>query len=99
MPQMCLYRPLTVSFIGKEKVSEIMGIYPPEQKFNSLIMNQLMGKNSVKPFECVLTRAEAQAAFDTVELSEKNQFNKLLSSWTDNPNMSENFEKILKDAL
>ena len=77
-------------FIGKDKVSEIMGSYPPDLPENISIMDDLLGKNPVKPFECVLTRAEANAAFTGKGLD------RILSSWQDNPNMPKEFEDILK---
>ena len=46
-----------------------------------------------KPFECVLTKAEAQAALTGENL------NTILTSWQNNPNMPPEFAKILKAAL
>ena len=86
-------------FIGKEKVSEIMGSYPPDLPINQSLINQLTGKSSVKPFECVLTRAEASAAYNAIELGQLDQLGQLLSSWMDNPNLPEKFVKILKAML
>jgi hypothetical protein len=80
-------------FITKEKVEDIMGTYPPDLPENQQILNDLLGKNAVKPFECVLTRAEARAAFSGQGLDE------ILSSWLDNPNLPEKFSKILKYAV
>jgi hypothetical protein len=86
-------------FIGKKKVSEIMGVYPPDLPINQSLIYQLTGKSAIKPFECVLTRAEARAAFDAVEFGKSDQLEQLLSSWMDNPNMPKEFENILKEAV
>ncbi len=80
-------------FISKEKVTEIMGTYPPDLPENQKILDDLIGNNPVKPFECVLTRAEARAAYTGQGLKE------ILASWLDNPNLPEKFSKILKYAV
>lgn len=84
---------LLTPFIGKNKVAEIMGTYPPDLSENKNILDDLLGNNPVKPFECVLTRAEAQAAYTNKNLDN------LLSFWLPNPNMPEKFTEILKHAL
>lgn len=86
-------------FIGKQKVKEIMGSYPPDLPENKTVLDDLLGKNPVKPFECVLTRAEAGAAYNAVELGQLDQLGRLLSSWMDNPNMPPEFSQILKDVV
>jgi len=80
-------------FIDKDKVTEIMGAYPPDLPINQSLINQLTGNSPTKPFECVLTRAEARAALTGIGQD------KILSSWQDNPNMPKEFEKILKSHL
>lgn len=86
-------------FIGKEKVSEIMGSYPPDLQINQSLINQLTGKSDIKPFECVLTRTEAQTALDLIQYDKSAKLDKLLSSWLPNPNMPQEFEKILTEAI
>ncbi|OGD00236.1 hypothetical protein A2702_01905 [Candidatus Amesbacteria bacterium RIFCSPHIGHO2_01_FULL_48_75] len=70
-----------------------MGAYPPDLPQNLEILIELLGQKPVKPFECVLTRAEAQAAYTDQGLD------KLLSSWLENPNMPPRFAQILKHAV
>jgi len=90
----CVSTSLMLScFIGKDEIIEIMGSYPPDQQFNNETVKQLLGESPIKPFECVLTRAEAQAAYTGKGLD------KLLSSWMDDPNIPKEFEQILKSAL
>ena len=84
---------LLTPFIGKDKVIEIMSAYPPDLPQNLEILIELLGQKPVKPFECVLTRAEAQAAYTDQGLD------KLLSSWLENPNMPPRFAQILKHAV
>ena len=76
-------------FLGEPKVAQIMGTFPN----NPEILNQLTGVSPVKPFECVLTRAEAIAA------TTGQGFENIINSWQDNPNMPEEFSKILKSVL
>ncbi len=76
-------------FISKEKVTEIMGKFPHNQK----ILDELTGVSPIKPFECVLTRNEALACTTGKGLDE------IFNSWQDNPNMPEEFSKLLKLAL
>jgi len=80
-------------FISKEKVAGIMGSFPPDLPSNLVTINQLTGLTPVKPFECVLTRAEAVAALNGTGLDQ------ILNSWQDNPNMPVEFAKILKSSL
>ncbi|TSC86386.1 MAG: hypothetical protein G01um101416_659 [Microgenomates group bacterium Gr01-1014_16] len=72
-------------FLSKEQIIKIIGSYPSEDEMRQLTIS--------KPFECILTRAEAQAALTGQGLE------KILSSWQDNPNMPHEFTKILKAAL
>lgn len=76
---------LLTPWIGKDKVVQIMGGYPPDMPQNQEILKGLRGEISVKPFECVLTRAEALGTID-------------MNSWLDNPNMPPQFIRILKIA-
>lgn len=71
--------------LGKEKSLIIMGAYPPDMPENKNIMDGLLGITPIKPFECVLTRAEALGTID-------------LNSWLDNPNMPSQFALILQLA-
>ena len=83
----CVSTALLLSpWIGKEGVIKIMGAYPPELPENKIIMEELTGVRSVKPFECVLTRDEALGKID-------------MDSWMPNPNMPIEFEKILKSEI
>ena len=70
-----------------------MGIYPPHLPENKTILDDLLGKNPVKPFECVLTRAEANTAYSGQGLDQ------ILSSWMPNPNMPPAFSQVLKDVV
>ena len=76
---------LLIPWIGKAKVTQIMGGYPPDMPGNQEILKELRGEKPVKPFECVLTRAEALGTVD-------------LNSWQDNPNMPPEFTNILRQA-
>jgi len=90
----CVSTAMTLAcFIGKAKVTDIMGVYPPDLPINQSLINELTGASPTKPFECVLTRAEAQAALTGKDLD------KILSSWQSNPNMPVDFEKILREAM
>lgn len=71
-------------FLSQDQITKIIGSYPPESEMRQLTIS--------KPFECVLTKAEAQAALTG------NGLDTILSSWQNNPNMPEKFEKILKEA-
>ena len=83
---------LLTPWIGKQKVTQIMGDYPLEMPQNQETLKELLGEKYVKPFECVLTREEAQLA------THFNPHHPLLSSWLDNPNMPPQFTRILKIA-
>lgn len=72
-------------FLSKDQIIKIISSYPPESEMRQLTVS--------KPFECVLTKAEAQAALTGKGLDA------ILSSWLPNPNMPSQFTKILKDAL
>src|SRR3989344_417359 len=72
-------------FISKDEITKIIGSYPSESEMKQLTVS--------KPFECVLTKAEAQAALTGENL------NTILTSWQNNPNMPPEFAKILKAAL
>jgi len=72
-------------FLSKDKIIEIIGSYPPDDPANPDL-------RIIKPFECILTLAEATATYSGKGLD------KILSSWQDNPNMPKEFTKILKDA-
>jgi len=87
---------LLTPFIGKKKVMEIMGGYPLDLPINQVTINKLTGKLPVKPFECVLTRAEAQAALEIIQFGQSDQLDQLLSSYFHNPNLPFEFEDILK---
>lgn len=76
---------LLTPWVGKDKVTQIMGGYPPDMPENQETLKELRGEKPVKPFECVLTRAEALGIVD-------------LNSWEDNPNMPPEFTKILRQA-
>ncbi|MBI2008272.1 hypothetical protein HYS82_01310 [Candidatus Amesbacteria bacterium] len=71
-------------FISKEQIIKIIGRYPSESEMRQLTVS--------KPFECILTKAEAQAALTGRGLDA------ILSSWQDNPNMPDKFAKILREA-
>ena len=71
-------------FLSMDQIVNIIGSYPPEKSMKQLPVS--------KPFECVLTKAEAQAALTDQGLDT------ILSSWLPNPNMPSQFEKILKEA-
>jgi hypothetical protein len=90
---------LLACFIGKGKVAEIMGIYPPDLPENKTILDELLGNSPVKPFECVLTRAEAAAAHQAIESGQADQLDRLLTSWLPNPNMPKELEQILRSHL
>ncbi|OGD09859.1 hypothetical protein A2397_04750 [Candidatus Amesbacteria bacterium RIFOXYB1_FULL_44_23] len=90
----CISTSLMMScFMDKQKIAGIMGSYPPDLPDNQKIMDQLLGNAEYKPFECVLSQAEAQAAFAGHNL------NQLLSAWHENPNLPEKFASILKAAI
>jgi UDP-N-acetyl-alpha-D-muramoyl-L-alanyl-L-glutamate epimerase len=90
---------LLAAWMGRDKVVEMMGVYPPDLTENIPLVEELTGKRPVKPFDCVLTREEANLALDLIAsgLTEKSQL--FLTSWLDNPNMPEQFAKILKSAI
>ncbi len=70
-------------FLSHDQIVKIIGRFPTKSEMSQLTI--------VKPFECILTRAEAQAVLD------KN-LAPILTSWQDNPNMPDKFEKILHQA-
>lgn len=87
------------AFVGKDKISEIMGAYPPDLPENQEIMKELLGEKPVKPFECVLTRREAKLALDMIENGPSDEFSDFLSEWEDNPNLPTELAKILRRAV
>lgn len=89
---------LLTPFIGKARVTEIMGQYPLDLPENKQILDELLGKLPVKPFECVLTREEANIALNMIDGKTTPQIQAFLSSWVDNPNMPTEFSQILKSA-
>jgi len=86
-------------FIGKDEVMKIMGVYPPDLPENRSLLDDLLGKNPVKPFECVLSRPEAVAAYASTKDSLSPQLQEILLAWQDNPNLPENFASVLSRSL
>ena len=90
---------LLASFLGKDRVSEIMGAFPPDLPENRQILNELLGLTPVKPFECVLSRAEAQAALEKITTGSLEKFSREMSVIRNSTNLPENFAGILTKAL
>ncbi len=90
---------LLACFVGKPGITAIMGAYPPNLPENQSIVDDLLGKNPVKPFECVLTRAEANAAWEAVELGQPASLNSLLTHLTPSPNLPDRFAALLPPAV
>jgi len=86
-------------FTSRETVTKIMGIFPPDLPINKSIIDELTGKSEVKPFECVLTRSEAQACIEFLNSGHRTKLDRVLNSWQDNPNLPKDFEKILKENI
>lgn len=86
---------LLACFIGKPGVAAIMGAYPPDLPENRPLLDDLLGRNPVKPFECVLTRAEAAAAWEAVETGQTGKLNSLLATFVSSPNLPPQFAALL----
>lgn len=84
---------LLTPFLPKQKIISIMGAYPPDIPENQTIVKELLGELPIKPFECVLSRAEAQAAHTGSDLE------KLLSDWQTSSNLPSNFASVLRQSL
>jgi hypothetical protein len=90
---------LLAAWLGKAKVTEVMGVYPPDLSENAEILKDLTGDNPIKPFECVLTRDEAKISLDMIAGGPTDKSRMFMTSWMDDPNMPPEFEKILKYHL
>jgi hypothetical protein len=90
---------LLASFIGVDQVVDIMGAFPPDLPENRTILNDLLGLTPVKPFECVLSRAEAQATWEKLNAGSTEKFSHQLELVRSSQNLPPAFAKILAKAI
>lgn len=104
----CMFTYIVLSpFLDRSELLSIFGKDMIEDNSLSVIFDELTGKSDVKPFECVGTPDEVNAAlFEYHRMNGENgivdlsaNYNKLLSEYNDENNLPPKFETILKKAL
>jgi len=111
----CLFTYIILSpFIETEKLVEIFGTNMLENKKLKPIYNQLTGVSDTKPFECVGTVEEVNAALYSHQhnainsltsimtnknIKKESSYKKLISSYNEEHLVPERFEVIIKNAL
>ena len=92
----CLSTFILLQPFFKDKILEVFPRNLMEDKTLTPLLNTLVSKNSVKPFECIGTRDEFVAALESKDKPEL--FNEILNSWGDN-NLPKKFETLLMKEL
>ncbi len=107
----CMFTYIILSpFIERNRLIEIFGKDMTEDEALSHIMNELQGKSPVKPFECVGTPDEVNAALsiynDTRVIGkghdyvlDGDEFNRLMHEYNLENLLPDVFDSLLKDAL
>lgn len=95
----CLSIALTLMpWTDRATIEGIFGFNPLVDPDNQEVLRQMKGERENKPFECVTTFEEAQIAQEMLERGMTARVQSFLERWLDNPNMPEEFSRILRQA-
>jgi len=87
---------MLASFIPDGKLLEIFHVNPLENNSLSNIFNELTGKATIKPFECVGTPEEVNVALSKA-FQGKNELPELLKNYLFDSRYAQHFERLMND--